>query len=303
MTEQNGKQTDDYDTPWKEILEAYFPEFMHFFFPEAYVEIDWRRGYRFLDKELQQVVADAELGRRYADKLVEVWLKNGQTEWLLIHVEVQGKQEPEFEERMFVYNYRLFDRFRRTVVSLAVLADESPKWKPEKFGYGRWGCKVEMIFPSVKLLAYRENSDDLEHSKNPFAVVVMTHLRALDTRQDHARRMWWKMELCKSLYARGYSREDIIRLFRFIDWVMRLSPEMEKLFWNELQDYEEERKMPYVTSVEKIGMEKGIEKGIHLSVKRLLENGFSAEDAARLLEVNVTAVKQIEAEMKPSERE
>jgi hypothetical protein len=31
---------------------------------------------------------------------------------------------------MYVYNYRLFDRYDRPVVSLAVLADASPTWRP-----------------------------------------------------------------------------------------------------------------------------------------------------------------------------
>ncbi|MHC5935435.1 hypothetical protein [Nostoc sp.] len=31
----------DFDSPWKEILEAYFPQAMHFFFPETSALIDW----------------------------------------------------------------------------------------------------------------------------------------------------------------------------------------------------------------------------------------------------------------------
>jgi hypothetical protein len=46
----------DYDSPWKEALEAYFPLFLAFFFPEVHTAIDWSRGYELLDKELQQVV-------------------------------------------------------------------------------------------------------------------------------------------------------------------------------------------------------------------------------------------------------
>ena len=60
---------DDYDSPWKEALERYFPEFLALLFPAVHAEIDWARGCQFLDTELQQVVRDAELGRRYADKL------------------------------------------------------------------------------------------------------------------------------------------------------------------------------------------------------------------------------------------
>ncbi len=57
---------DDYDSPWKEILECYFQEFIAFFFPKIAEETDWERGYVFLDKEFQQVTRVAELGRRYA---------------------------------------------------------------------------------------------------------------------------------------------------------------------------------------------------------------------------------------------
>ncbi|HAO19539.1 MAG TPA: cytosolic protein, partial [Desulfobacteraceae bacterium] len=65
-TEKDTEDKDDYDSPWKDVLENYFFEFLAFFFPKAYRDIDLGRGYRFLDKELKQVVRDAKLGRRYA---------------------------------------------------------------------------------------------------------------------------------------------------------------------------------------------------------------------------------------------
>ena len=58
----------DYDNPWKEVLERYFPEFLALFFPQAHADINWNHEHEFLDKELQQVVRDAELGARRADK-------------------------------------------------------------------------------------------------------------------------------------------------------------------------------------------------------------------------------------------
>ncbi|MFA6162754.1 MAG: hypothetical protein WC685_04905, partial [Methylobacter sp.] len=61
---------DDYDSPWKEAVEHYFPEFMAFYFPEAYAEIDWSKEHVFLDQELRAVVQDAEIGKRFVDKLV-----------------------------------------------------------------------------------------------------------------------------------------------------------------------------------------------------------------------------------------
>ncbi len=42
----------DYDSPWKDILDLQFEEFMAFFFPAAHAQINWLKGFEFLDKEL-----------------------------------------------------------------------------------------------------------------------------------------------------------------------------------------------------------------------------------------------------------
>ena len=255
-------QSDDYDSPWKEILEEYFEDFLEFFFPGVSCEIDWEKGYTFLDKELQQVVQDAELGRRLADKLVQVWRKGGKETWVLVHVEVQGQEESLFGKRMFVYNYRIFDRYDRPVVSLALLADQRPTWRPDSFGYELWGCKIGIEFPVVKVTDYAGKWEELEGDSNPFAVCVMAHMKAQETHGNVEDRKHWKLYLARRLYEKGYHREDIIRLFRFIDWIMRLPEELEESFWQDIRQYEEEQTMPYITSVERIGIKKGIQQGI-----------------------------------------
>ncbi len=42
---------DDFDTPWKDALPHYLPEFLAFYFPKAYAAIDWSRPHTFLDQE------------------------------------------------------------------------------------------------------------------------------------------------------------------------------------------------------------------------------------------------------------
>ncbi|MEI7708167.1 MAG: hypothetical protein WCI90_07855 [Chlorobium sp.] len=54
---------DHLDSPWKEAIEHYFPEFMTFYFPDANAEIDWTKEHVFLDQELRAVVQDAERNR------------------------------------------------------------------------------------------------------------------------------------------------------------------------------------------------------------------------------------------------
>jgi hypothetical protein len=271
----------DYDSPWKEALDHWFGPFLAFFFPLAHADIDWSRGYEALDTELQQVVRDAELGRRYADKLVKVWLRDGSERWLLIHIEVQGRREEGFARRVFVYNYRIFDRYNAEVVSLVVLADDDPGWLPRGFRYGRWGGETGIAFEPVKLLRYAGREAELEADANPFARVVLAHLKALETRQDPAGRHAWKLRLVRGLYEGGFSAEDVRELFRLIDWLMELPPALDSLFWQDVERIEEERRMPYVTSVERIG----IRRGLLTAIEDLLGDKFGEAGLALLPEI------------------
>jgi len=291
----------DYDSPWKEALEHFFPAFLQFFFPRVHELVDWERGYESLDKELQQVVREAAVGKRLADKLFQVWLKDGQEAWVLVHIEVQSQPEEEFAERMYVYNYRLYDRYRRPVISLAVLGDEDAAWRPDQFGYELGGCRVGIEFPVVKLLDYSGNLADLETDPNPFAAVVLAHLKTMQTRQDAAARQVWKLRVIKGLYERGLDRKSIIELFRLIDWMMDLPKELEERFIMELTQFEEVKKMPYVTNVERMAQERGEERGRREGEERgrretLLETiatGLEARFGPEGLEL-LTAVQQVQ---------
>ena len=274
MTEQRT----DYDSPWKEVIESFFPRFLEFFFPDAYAVIDWERGYEFLDTELQQLEPDAEIGKRLVDKVAKVWLLNGEEAWVLVHVEVQGQYDSEFAQRMYTYNYRLFDRHQKPVISLAVLADEEASWRPSSYGYLLGGCRVSLEFPVAKLLDYEAQWENLEQSTNPFSVVVMAHLKTKATHRNPESRLNWKLSLVRRLFERGYSREDILGLFRFIDWIMVLPEELARSFKQELRSYEEVQRMRYVTSIERLAKEEGIEEGMLLTnrenVIKILQTRF-----------------------------
>ncbi|MCC5668201.1 cytosolic protein [Nostoc sp. CHAB 5784] len=265
MTDANPQT--EYDLPWKQILQLYFEDFMLFFFPQAYREIDWTRQPEFLDKELEQVVRDAELGKRLADKLVKIYRIGGEESWILIHLEIQSQSESDFSERMFTYNYRIYDRYKRSVASLAILGDEQVNWRPSRFGYELFGTKVEFQFPIVKLLDYQQRQSELKASRNPLATVVMAHLAAVQTRSDRLQRKQQKLNLVRKLYQQGFEREDVLNLLAFVDWVLTLPQDLEREFLFEVEELEAEQRMQYVTSFERSGIRLGLLEGIELGLK------------------------------------
>ncbi len=250
------------DSPWKEVIEDLFEDFLAFFFPDLHRAIDFTRPPEFLENELQQIAVESETGKRVIDKLVKVYLRSGGECWLLIHLEFQGYPEKGFPERMYIYNYRIFDKFRRDVISLAVLTDDNPAFRPSEYSRVTWGTEVSFRYTVIKLLDYREHLTDLETNPNPFAMVVRAFLRALETEGNFQERYAWKKRFLLELYHVGMPRETIRVLYKFIDWIMRLPEGLEQELFGEMEKAKEVNKMSYITTAERIGMARGVAQGV-----------------------------------------
>ncbi|WP_295438068.1 hypothetical protein [uncultured Thiodictyon sp.] len=142
-----------------------------------------------------------------------------------------------------------------------VLTDDRPDWRPARYEQALWGCRALLEFPSVKLLDYRDRVAALEASDNPFALVVLAQLAATATRRDPATRLEHKIGLTRRLYRRGLEREDILSLYAFIDWVLALPDALEEDYHRCIQTIEEAEHMQYVTTAERIGIQKGRHDG------------------------------------------
>jgi hypothetical protein len=166
-----------------------------------------------------------------------------------------------------------------------VLGDEAINWRPNRFSYDLFGCRLDFQFPIVKLLDYQQRQSQLLASRNPFATVVMAHLAALATRNNRLERKQQKLALVRRLYEQGLERENIINLFQFIDWMLTLPSELEKDFWQDFREYEEARTMRYVTSVERIGIEQGIQQGLIKGISLGLKLKFGESGQSLLPEI------------------
>ena len=260
-----------FDEAWKKVIERFFPNLLRFFVPELYCDIDFEKGFSFLDKEMEQLSIRSVKGAKYVDKLVKVYLKSGEEKWLLVHIEVQGYPDEEFSERMFRYFYKIFDRHGKRVVSMAILTGSEVCTEEGRYQFLSYGSGVKFRYLFFRLMDY--DRDKLDSEENPIAMVVLA-----SQERERAKRKGDKFNakryLIRKLYDRGYGRDEIRGLFDFIDWILQLSEEEEKVIWEEIKELEEVKGMPYITSVERIGMEQGLQRGLQQGLQQgLLEEG------------------------------
>lgn len=87
-----------------------FEDFLLFFLPELHLEVDFSKQVEFLQQELFKEIIEHRQGRKIADQIAKVHLKNGKEQWILVHTEIHAGDEMHFAKRMFEYFYRIRDR-------------------------------------------------------------------------------------------------------------------------------------------------------------------------------------------------
>lgn len=134
----------DHDRLFKELIQAFFEEFIFLFFPEMYEYIDFQH-LSFLFEEL---FTDVTAGEKYrVDLLVETKLK-GEDGLIIVHIENQSYVQPSFPERMFIYFSRLFENTARTSFRLPFSATIPSATNPLRL---RFNFRLATSFTSVFL--------------------------------------------------------------------------------------------------------------------------------------------------------
>ena len=172
MTQQEKKKTKsqkkekyrDYDSAWKDVVEELFKDFLELLFPDIHQDIDFSRDYEILSTELRPMLPASKAGKRQADVLIKVRLKTGEFKilWALIHTEIQGYKDKDFLLRLFISFYRLYEKNKKDdldIISIAVLTDNDPEYRPSEFWYSQWGFKMIMQVPMVKLIDYEQKEE------------------------------------------------------------------------------------------------------------------------------------------------
>jgi hypothetical protein len=279
-------ERDEYDPPWKRILEVLLEPALKLFLPQAWADIDWTRPPVSVEKDLQKLLPRSQSRHRWADKVWKTWRRNGDESLVYLHAEIQGDPDQTLPKRMFTSSYRIFDRYEVPVASLAILTDDNPGWDPEDaYGWELWGSQMGLRFPCVRLREYTEGELEVLALDNPWAVVIKAHLATKRTRKQPQRRYEAKREVFLELLERGYEPQVVHAVADFIDWVMKLPEELNDRLLVELEETETEN-MQYINSYSRFvlkrerreGHEEGHEEGTRLGraemLKRLAAHRF-----------------------------
>lgn len=259
------------DAAWKEALSVYFKAFMELCWPEVCNEIDWEKPFEVLEQEFQGMVNESN--DRRVDKLIKVWRLNGEELCVLLHLEVQSWKEKEFSERLFVYYYYLYERYKMPIAMLAILIDNDFRWRPKCYFTETWGLSIKMEFPIIKLLDFKDKKEFLINSDNPFSIVLLAQLAALEASSRERTRLISKTQLTAHLITQGWKKEDILRLYKFLDWILSLKKEYAVAYHREVKRIEEEKQVSFITTAEYLGIKKGEKRGIIKGEKIGLEKG------------------------------
>src|SRR5262249_45752406 len=144
---------------------------------------------------------------------------------------------------------------------IAILIDTNPEWKINTYRQKCFGSYQEIHYRVVKILDYKDRKEELAAINNRFAIVILAQLAVLETKDNFRARLYEKTALTRQLYHKGFKKEDIIQLFNLVDWLITLPKEFMVEYAQSIENFEEEEKMQYVNSFERLGYMRGIEQG------------------------------------------
>jgi len=239
--------------------------------------------------------------------LVKTYLQDGNEEWILIHVEIEGGSNENFSRRMFQYYYRILDRFEVEVAALAVFTGNKSK-SPNVYVKSFLGTEIIYKYNIYHILDHTE--EQLLAFDNRFALIILTAQKALLLGKIPEEELGeQRLTIARALIqSKRYDSEQIRRFLFFLKTFISIgNSEINSKFDQEVSlltgnyiamGIIETIKMLTLEEGIEIGMEKGIEKGEDKAkisfVTNLLQNtNFDASKIAALASVSESFVDEV----------
>lgn len=286
----------DHDRLFKELLSTFFEEFILLFFPDLHEDIDFKE-FRFLPEE---VVTDVTEGNKYrVDLLAETKLK-GEDGLVLIHVENQAQFQHRFNERMFIYFTRLYEKYRRKILPIALFSHNSKRDEPDSYSLNFSFLQV-LDFRYLTIQLKKQNWRDFVRQDNPVAAALLCQMEYNKSESIAVKVEFLNMMLRLELDP---ARQDL--MIGFFDTYLRLSEEEERKVIEEVKALDAkkgEKVMEIMNSYEKRGREMGRQEGrqegmqegkqeaIRMVAKKMKEKGKPLQEIAELTGLKIEEIE------------
>ncbi|MEK4425565.1 hypothetical protein [Solibacillus sp. FSL K6-1523] len=274
------------DDLWKKVIADLFEDFLLFFLPEFHAEVDFSKPIDFLQQELFKEIIEERKGRKMADQIAKVILKNGEEQWVLVHTEVQTDDDEDFPQRMFEYYYRIFDRYDKKIVAIALFTKPSRKSSNE-YKYVYFGTEVSYTFNKYVIADF--DVEELKESPKLFSKALLASIYMNRSNKKMSLRRAYKRALLRELLIlKDVNRTEITAIFYFVDYLLKLPKEMLDQLQQEIRaEIREEDEMmlesfkgdlpPTLAGILEMERQEGIELGIEKGIEQGIEIGREQE--------------------------
>ncbi|MBC7474483.1 MAG: Rpn family recombination-promoting nuclease/putative transposase [Candidatus Sericytochromatia bacterium] len=285
------------DVGWKFILDELTQQFIEFFMPDLYNFVDFSIKPKALDNEFASLFPESVSEDRRVDKLFEIYLKNGQTKWILLNIEIQSYDDSDFAKRMFQHYFRIFDKFNRELEAIVIYT-----YKPDRHKYKKYESKFLETKITYEFRTYdiaEQSLDELEKIKNPFSFVVQTLIKGFDYKETDKNNFNFKKELSSLLFDSGYSEDEVRKVFKFLNFILEIKDrKLRENFYSEVikmstvKDYKLE-----LTDFEQVALEKR-DKELELKrskeiAKNFKNKGFDLRDISEATGLSIEEIEKL----------
>ena len=277
----------DYDGFYKNLVKRFFWYFLEIALLELYTDADTSGEYEFLDKEFTDILntGDPEIHEspHFADYVIKVPMKNGGEEWIILHMEFQGKGGEDLPFRMFCYKCFILAHYKKNPVALVVITDKRPQGEASSYTHSHYGTKTVYEYNNLVIADF--DDEVLLSSDNPIALVIYSAKSALKAKEE-LQKYNYLYTLAELLAERGWSMLDKRDLLLFIERIIDLKDTVLKSRYLEFrQQLHREEKIMYTDWIreaqEEVIEHRGMEKKAMEMAKKLLADGFPPDAIAR----------------------
>ena len=274
-----------HDQLFKDLLKAFFYDFLTLFLPAVAEGID-PDSITFLDP---QTFTDLPQGYlRLADLVADLHASGGQFEMVLVHTEVQGELELAFGYRMWEYNALLRLRHRKPAISVALLpfldAGEVRLVAYTEILFGQ-----EYHYPDYWQVGLKGLSADDYLVATPILAPILASLM----RSEDLGRVELKVTIAERLQFSGLDDARLFLAVNFMETYLELD-ELEQIAYRARLQTEgtgtmEATKLTWADKILLQGIERGREEGIGRGREEGIEQG---REEGELMAKRAVAIRQ-----------